>query len=105
MDALRNNQLFGTNGEVLFHNWGVQGSGASAVYTASIEYTWPLQFADLAWGDGTKVFHKIVNLSDTMPFGSKELKIPFDAAGAKWAYVSVWDTMESGAWANPVIVK
>ena len=104
-DALRKNELFGTNGEVLFHNWGVQGSGANAVYTTSVEYTWPLQFAHLAWGDGNKTYHKIVNLADTMPFGTKELKIPFDATGAKWAYVSVWDVMESGGWTNPVIIK
>ena len=105
INALRNNQLFGTNGEVLFHSWGVQGGGASAVYTASIEYTYPLQFADLVWGDGTKVYHKHVSLSDTLPFGNKELKIPFDATGAKWARLSVWDTMESGAWDNPVEIK
>ncbi len=105
VDAIRNRQLFGTNGEVLFHNWSVEGTGAGAVYTASIEYTFPLQFADLVWGDGAKVYHKYVNLSDTMPFGTKDLKIPFDATGAKWAYLSVWDTMESGAYNNPVEIK
>jgi hypothetical protein len=105
LDAMRHNELYGTNGEVLFHNWAVQGSGNKAVYTASIEYTFPLQFADLVWSDGSKVHHKYVSLSDTMPFGTKELKIPFDATGAKWARLSVWDTMESGAWNNPVQIK
>jgi hypothetical protein len=105
LDAMRHNELYGTNGEVLFHKWSVQGSGNKAVYTASIEYTFPLQFADLVWSDGSKVHHKYVSLSDTMPFGTKELKIPFDATGAKWARLSVWDTMESGAWNNPVQIK
>jgi hypothetical protein len=102
LDAIRRGDFYGTNGEVLFHNWGVQGSGANSVYTASIEYTFPLDFADLVWGDGTRTEHKFIDLKDTMPFGTKEFKIPFDATGKKWVRLSVWDSTGSGAWDNPV---
>jgi hypothetical protein len=105
LEAIRRGDLYGTNGEVLFHNWGVQGSGASSVYTASIEYTFPLEFADLVWGDGTRTGHKFIDLRDTMPFGTKEFKIPFDATGKKWIRLSVWDSTGSGAWDNPVNLK
>jgi hypothetical protein len=102
LEAIRRGDFYGTNGEVLFHNWGVQGSGANSVYTASIEYTFPLDFADLVWGDGTRTEHKFIDLKDTMPFGTKEFKIPFDATGKKWVRLSVWDSTGSGAWDNPV---
>jgi hypothetical protein len=105
LEAIRRGDLYGTNGEVLFHNWGVQGSGANSVYTASIEYTFPLEFADLVWSDGSKVEHKFIDLKDTMPFGKKEFKIPFDATGKKWIRLSVWDSTGSGAWDNPINLK
>ena len=105
LEAIRRGDLYGTNGEVLFHNWGVQGSGANSVYTASIEYTFPLEFADLVWGDGTRTEHKFIDLRDTMPFGTKEFKIPFDATGKKWIRLSVWDSTGSGAWDNPINLK
>ena len=105
LDAIRRGDFYGTNGEVLFHNWGVQGTGANSVYTAGIEYTFPLEFADLVWGDGTKTEHKFIDLKDTMPFGTKEFKIPFDATGKKWIRLSVWDSTGSGAWDNPINLK
>jgi hypothetical protein len=105
LEAIRRGDFYGTNGEVLFHTWGVQGSGANSVYTASIEYTFPLEFADLVWGDGTRTEHKFIDLKDTMPFGTKEFKIPFDATGKKWIRLSVWDSTGSGAWDNPVNLK
>jgi hypothetical protein len=102
---MRRNDLYGTNGEVLFHNYGISGSGAKAVYTASFEYTFPLDFADFVYSDGAKVEHKYIDLKDTMPFGKKELKIPFDATGKKWVRLSVWDSTGSGAWNNPSEIK
>jgi hypothetical protein len=105
LDAMRRNDLYGTNGEVLFHNYGVSGSGDKAVYTANFEYTFPLEFADLVWSDGNKVEHKYIDLKDTMPFGSKDLKIPFDATGKKWVRLSVWDSTGSGAWNNPTEIN
>ncbi len=105
LEAIRRGDFYGTNGEVLFHNWGVQGSGAKSVYTASIEYTFPLEFADLVWGDGNRIEHKFIDLRDTMPFGTREFKIPFDATGKKWIRLSVWDSTGSGAWDNPVNLK
>jgi hypothetical protein len=40
-----------------------------------------LDFAELVWCDGSKVDRKIIDLKDTTPFGTKDFKIPFDAAG------------------------
>jgi hypothetical protein len=94
--------FFGTTGEVLFHNWGVQGAGAKSVYTAEIEYTFPLEFAELVWSDGTKVDRKIINLTGTLPFGTKKFAIPFDATGKKWVRFTVWDSAGNGAYVQPI---
>ena len=71
VEAIHEGNFFGTTGEILFHDWGIEGSGAKSVYTANIEYTFPLDFAELVWSDGTKVERKIISLTDTMPFGTK----------------------------------
>ncbi len=53
IDVMQRGEFYGTTGEVLFHQWGIEGSGAKSVYSANIEYTYPLEFADLVWSDGT----------------------------------------------------
>ncbi len=105
VEGIRSGNFFGTTGEILFHNWGIEGSGAKSVYTASIEYTFPLEFAELVWSDGTKVDRKIIRLTDTEPFGTKTFRIPFDATGKKWVRFDVWDSAGNGAWLQPVAPK
>jgi hypothetical protein len=105
VEGIRSGNFFGTTGEILFHKWGIEGAGAKSVYTASIEYTFPLEFAELVWSDGTKVDRKIIRLTDTEPFGTKTFRIPFDARGKKWVRFDVWDAAGNGAWLQPVAVK
>ncbi|HMF74398.1 MAG TPA: hypothetical protein VK604_01930 [Bryobacteraceae bacterium] len=101
VEGIRAGSFFGTTGEILFHNWGVEGTGAKAIYNAAIEYTFPLEFAELVWSDGTKVDRKVINLTGTAPFGTKNFKIPFDATGKKWVRFAVWDSAGNGAWVQP----
>jgi hypothetical protein len=101
VDGLRAGNFFGTTGEILFHKWGIEGSGKNSVYTASIEYTFPLDFAELVWSDGTKVDRKIISLTDSAPFGTRTFRIPFDARGKKWVRFAVWDSAGDGAWLQP----
>ncbi|MGH9404366.1 MAG: hypothetical protein ACRD3D_00855 [Terriglobia bacterium] len=105
IDALRTGSFFGTTGEILFQNWSIAGAGANRTYNASIEYTFPLDFAELVWGNGTTVGRKIIELKDTTAFGTKTFKIPFDATGKKWIRFSVWDAAGDGAWIQPIQLK
>jgi hypothetical protein len=105
VEGLREGNFFGTTGEILFHNWAIEGSSAKSVYTASIEYTFPLDFAEVVWSDGTTVDRKVVSLTDSTAFGTKTLRIPFDATGKKWVRLAVWDAAGDGAWLQPVLVK
>jgi hypothetical protein len=105
VEGIHDGNFFGTSGEVLFHNWGIEGSGAKSIYTASIEYTFPLEFAELVWSDGSKVDRQIISLTDTEPFGTRNFRIPFDATGKKWIRFDVWDSAGDGAWLQPVTPK
>jgi hypothetical protein len=105
VEGIRSGNFFGTTGEILFHNWGVEGSGAKATYNAAIEYTFPLEFAELVWSDGAKVDRKIISLTGTAPFGTKTFHIPFDASGKKWVRFAVWDSAGNGAWVQPAALK
>ena len=105
VNGIRAGNFFGTTGEILFHNWAIEGSGAKSLYTASIEYTFPLDFAELVWSDGSKVDREIINLTDTTAFGTKTFRIPFDATGKKWVRFAVWDSAGNGAWLQPQSVR
>ena len=102
VEGIRAGNFFGTTGEILFHDWSVEGMGEKAEYCATIEYTFPLEFAELVWSDGTKVDRKIINLAGTKPFGMKTFKIPFNANDKKWVRFAVWDSAGDGAWVQPV---
>jgi hypothetical protein len=101
VDGLQAGRFFGTTGEILFHDWRVEGAGAKSTYHANVEYTFPLEFAELVWSDGAKIDRKIINLTDTMPFSTKSFTIPFDATGKKWVRFAVWDSAGNGAWVQP----
>lgn len=105
VEGVHRGNFFGTTGEILFHTWAIEGSGEKSALTATIEYTFPLEYAELVWSDGAKVDHQIIRLTSTQPFGSKTFRIPFDARGKKWVRFSVWDAAGDGAWLQPVAVQ
>jgi hypothetical protein len=105
VEALHHGNFFGTTGEVLFHDWRIEGSGPNRIFTASIEYTFPLQFAELVWSDGEKVERQTISLTDSTPFGTHNFRIPFDATGKKWIRFDVWDSAGNGAWLEPVSLR
>jgi hypothetical protein len=105
VEGVRTGNFFGTTGEVLFHSWGVEGTGTKALYRASVEYTFPLEFAELVWSDGAKVDRKVLDLTGTTPFGTKSFNIPFDATGKKWVRFAVWDSAGNGAWVQPLSLQ
>ena len=105
VEGIRAGNFFGTTGEILFHNWSIEGAGSKSIYNATIEYTFPLDFAELVWSDGAHIDRQIINLTDTTPFGTKTFNIPFDATGKKWVRFAVWDSAGDGAWLQPIALK
>jgi hypothetical protein len=100
--ALRNGDFFVTTGEILIKTFAVEGAADRRTVTADVEWTFPLSFAEVVWGDGTKIDRQIVPATDLPPFGTKRFAIPFDAAGKKWVRFAVWDSAGNGAFVQPV---
>jgi hypothetical protein len=105
LHALRAGDFYVTSGEVLFHAWGVERTGAHRAYTAEVEWTFPLEFAELVWGDGDSTHTQVIPATGLPPFGSKKFSIPFDPAGKKWVRFAVWDSAGNGAFTEPVHLK
>lgn len=105
LQSMRAGNFFVTSGEVLFRNWGIEGSGAKRTYTAEIEWTFPLDFVELVWGDGDRTGTEIVSTTGMAPHGSNKFRIPFDATGKKWVRFAAWDSAGNGALTQPVHLK
>lgn len=95
---LRSGDYFISTGEVVFKNWGVE----KGAYTADVEWTYPLEFVELVWGDGAQTGRQVVKATDLPAFGKKQFRIPFDPAGKKWIRFAVWDSAGNGAFTQPV---
>jgi hypothetical protein len=100
--ALRAGAFFVTTGEVLIPRWTVEGDGKDRTVVAAVEWTFPLEFVEVVWGDGVQVGRTIIPATDRPPFGSHQFRIPFDAMGKKWVRLSVWDSAGNGAFTQPV---
>lgn len=103
--ALRAGDYFISTGEVLLNNYGVEGSGTQRAYAADVEWTYPLEFVEVVWGDGEHTGRQVVSATGEAPFGSRRFRVPFDAAGRKWVRFAAWDSAGNGAFTQPVILK
>src|SRR5262245_46794028 len=102
LKAMRNGDFFVTTGEVLIKSYKVEGTGNQRMIAADVEWTFPLSFVEVVWGDGKKVDRQIVSATDLGPFGTKRFTIPFDAKGKSWVRFAVWDSAGDGAFVEPV---
>jgi hypothetical protein len=100
--ALRNGEFWVTTGEVLITNYAVEGAGNQRTISANLEWTYPLEFVEVVWGDGKKIDRQIFRATDTMPHSSKKFSIPFDATGKTWVRFAAWDSAGNGAFVQPV---
>ena len=100
--AMRAGDFFVSTGEVLFTNYALERSGATATLTADVEWTFPLEFVELVWSDGSTVERKIIAATDLGPFGRHRFVIPFNPAGKKWMRFAAWDSAGNGALTQPV---
>jgi len=103
--SLRNGDFWVSTGEILIRNYAVEGSGAKRTISADLEWTYPLEFIEVVWGDGNKVDRQIVRATDTTAHGTRKLSIPFDATGKVWVRMSVWDSAGNGAFVQPVLLN
>jgi hypothetical protein len=106
LNAMSDGNYFVTTGEILVKNFAVEGAGNKRTIVADIDWTFPLDFVEVVWGDGKRVDRQIISATDLPPFGSKHFSIPFDATGKAWVRLAVWDSagdpgFVNAVWLNP----
>ena len=104
--AMRDGNFFVTTGEILITNFAVTGSGSKRTITADVNWTFPLEFVEVVWGDGKTIDRQIIPATDLPAFGSKHFSVPFDATGKAWVRFAVWDSagdpgFVNAVWLNP----
>ena len=102
INSLKRGDYFVTSGEVLISGYSVTGNGDQRIIRADVEWTFPLDFVEVVWGDGQNVDRQVISTADLPPFGRKQFKIPFNAAGKKWVRFAAWDVATNGAMVQPI---
>ena len=100
--SIRNGDFWISTGEVLIKSYAVEGTGAKRTVSADLEFTYPLEFFEVVWGDGKKVDRQVIRATDTSAHGTKKISIPFDATGKVWVRFAVYDSAGNGAFVQPV---
>jgi hypothetical protein len=101
LKAMRAGDFFVSSGEVLIKNYGQQGKS----FVAEVQWTFPLEFVEVVWGDGKTTGSTVVSTIDLPQFGTKRFEIPFDPTGKKWVRFAAWDSAGNGAFTQPADVK
>jgi len=103
LDTLRRGEFFVTTGEVLLPEVAITvGAGGSIVVKARIRHSFPLEMAEIVWGDGSETYRKTIPLTETHPFGDFSFAAEAQGGNWKWARFAVWDVAAGGAFVNPV---
>jgi hypothetical protein len=102
LDAVSKGDYFTTTGEIILPEvkWNAAGDHIAARVSAS--YTFPLNMAEIVWGDGSKTQRKMFPLDTTKEFGTAAFAWALDAPGWKWARLAIWDIAGNGAFTTPI---
>ena len=50
------------------------GTGNQRTITADVDWTFPLNFVEVVWGDGKKVDRQVISATDSAPFGTQAFR-------------------------------
>jgi hypothetical protein len=112
LSALREGKFFVSTGEVRVREFTAGGKTSGATLAVgpgehpavrmTIDWTFPLQFAEVISGDGRSVRRERIDLTETGPFGERTLTLTPDLSGQKWVRVATWDIAANGSFSQPV---
>lgn len=102
LEPLLRGEMFVSTGEVLLPEWEISGSADEIRASAKVRWTFPLNFAEIVWGDGESTHRERIDLRATGSFSEREFQWTRRAPGWKWARLAVWDAAANGAFVNPV---
>jgi hypothetical protein len=102
LEALQRGDFFTTTGEVLLTDVQLtEERGGVIAAKARIRHTFPLEIAEIAWGDGKQTYRKVVPLTATHSFDDFTFSGVAEGGNWTWARLAVWDIAGNGAFVNP----
>jgi hypothetical protein len=114
LDTLRAGRFFVTTGEILVREFTVDGKSSGQTLRPSdgpskaslaLQWTFPLRFAELVSGDGSKVYRERIDLTDTEAFSQRSIDREIDLKGRTWVRLEAWDIAGNGAFTQPIWVE
>ncbi len=102
VNAMEHGDYFVTSGEVLIPSYSVEGTDSHRTIVADVQWTFPLEFVEVVWGDGRHTGRQVISATGLPAFGSHRFQIPFSADGKKWVRFAAWDSAGNGAMVQPV---
>lgn len=107
LDAMEAGQFFTTTGEILIPSFTVNNQSigktvklshpAKATVAFKVNWTFPLQFAELIYGDGKTTYRHKIDLSNSIAYGEQTFTQTLDLTNKKWIRLEVWDAAANGA--------
>ncbi len=104
VEALDRGDYFVTSGEVLIPSVRYEGTGRGMRVVADVQWTFPLDFVEVVYGDGVSTTTRTMSATDLPAFGRQTFTIPFDATGQAWVRFAAWDSAGNGAMSMPIRV-
>jgi hypothetical protein len=99
---LAKGEFFTTTGEVLLPEVDLTSSSAGEIVAkVQAQWTFPLRFAEIVWGDGQTTHRETIELAETREFGARRFEWRTKARNWTWARIAVWDVAGNGAFVNP----
>lgn len=115
LDAMKSGKFFTTTGEILIPAFTINNQGcgkpvkldnpAKTKVSFDINWTFPLNFAEIISGDGKKIFRERIDLTDTQAFGKQTINRKIDLTGKKWVRLEVWDAAVNGAFTQTIWIE
>jgi len=104
IDVLSRGDYFVTSGEVLIPDFAVETQGSKVRLTAQVSWTFPLDMAEVVWGDGKRSWRKVIDASGLPAFGSDRFVFDIRTKGARWMRFAAWDSAGNGAMTQPIVI-
>jgi hypothetical protein len=105
IDSMKRGDYFVTSGEVLISSYAVRGAGEHRTVVADVEWTFPLEFVEIVWGDGQKTERQVIPATELPALGRHRFEIPFTTKGKKWIRFAAWDSAGNGAMVQPIKIS
>lgn len=115
LDAMEAGKFFTTTGEILIPSFNVNNQPTGKPVTLSdaakttvsfkVNWTFPLQFAELVYGDGKTTYRHKINLNKSLAFGEQTFTQVLDLTHKKWIRLEVWDAAANGAFTLTIFLQ